>query len=168
MIVADSGQETYKKHPIQLIQLEYRECSLQVRELDEEDSGADEAQDGEQLEDDEFQLIVGTVPYEKGSNLKYIKLECRTYGLPQGKKDHPGFDVVVDVSGVFSVDESQFPAEYVDDWGNKNAPLVLYPYVREAVTSMNYRCGIVDVPLPLFSIPSFRIESPQTESDGAD
>ncbi|MBD8116832.1 protein-export chaperone SecB [Pantoea agglomerans] len=64
--------------------------------------------------------------------------------------------LIVEVGGVFNIDTEQFPAEHIHDWAEKNAPLVLYPYLREQVYGLSTRVGIKPVLLPLLEVPTMK------------
>jgi len=52
--------------------------------------------------------------------------------------------------GIFEVDEDKFPFKFIQNWAEKNAPLILYPYLREQVFSLSSRAGFGGTLLPLF------------------
>ena len=60
----------------------------------------------------------------------------------------------VKLHGVFSVGEN-FPSEFVNDWAEKNAPLILVPFVRENIYSLASRAKVNTI-VPLFTLPSIR------------
>ncbi|MGC0833528.1 hypothetical protein [Pantoea agglomerans] len=64
--------------------------------------------------------------------------------------------LIVEVGGIFSIDLEQFPSEHIYDWAEKNAPLVLYPYLREQVYGLSTRVGIKPVLLPLLEVPTMK------------
>ncbi len=75
------------------------------------------------------------------------------------KQENSPFILKAELIGVFYVDDSQFPIEHIDSWAKKNAPLILYPYLREHVYSLTSRAGFDGVLLPLLEIPAFRLVS---------
>ena len=68
------------------------------------------------------------------------------------------FDLKVHLLAKFSVDQSRFPIELIDHWAENNAPLVLYPYIREHVHALSIRAGIKPILLPLMEVPTLRID----------
>jgi preprotein translocase subunit SecB len=68
---------------------------------------------------------------------------------------------VITVHGMFEVDTTRFKAEHVEPWAETNAPLVLYPYVREVAFSLTGRMGFPEAILPLMEIPTFRVVAPE-------
>lgn len=78
-----------------------------------------------------------------------------------GDEEDSLFEMSVELLGIFDVDESQFPLIHIDDWAERNAPLILYPYLREQVYNLTSRIGIDGMLLPLFAIPTFRITAQQ-------
>jgi len=67
-------------------------------------------------------------------------------------KENP-FYLYVRIHGFFTADESQVDAGYADSFASKNAPTLMYPYLREHVHSVAIRCGYPNVVLPLVKIP---------------
>lgn len=147
-------KETYKRHPIQLEFLKVVELRIKANlDVDQE------------IETDTtgFTLKVGSSQYDEGSKTIAVKVAA---SIDSGE-EHAPFDLFVELLGVFSVDESKFPLEYVDDWAQRNAPLVLYPYLREHVFGLASRCGYQSVLLPLLEIPTFKVVQEKLPSQSA-
>ena len=72
----------------------------------------------------------------------------------------------VEFHGRFKVDESSFPMDRLDHWADHNAPMVLYPYIREHVYSLTSKVGLPEGLLPLIEIPTFRVEAPGAANSG--
>lgn len=73
------------------------------------------------------------------------------------------FSLKVELLGIFHIDISRFKEEHIIPWAKTNAPLILYPYLREHVYSLTSRAGFKGVLLPLFEIPSFNIKAPDNK-----
>ena len=71
----------------------------------------------------------------------------------------------VKVVGQYSVDETRFPLDLLDEWAKKGGAMTLFPYVREQVYALTARCGIRPVILPVMQLPTIKI-SPTLESQG--
>lgn len=56
--------------------------------------------------------------------------------------------------GHFFVDDTSFPVSRLEEWGKHNAPMLLFPFLREQVFSLTVRCGIAPVALPLVYLPT--------------
>ncbi|NGZ14973.1 hypothetical protein HGG78_14640 [Vibrio aestuarianus] len=67
------------------------------------------------------------------------------------------FDLDVELVGFFQVDESGFDIKHIDSFAERNAPLIVYPYLREHVYSLTTRAGYDSALLPLFEVPAFRL-----------
>ena len=65
-----------------------------------------------------------------------------------------GFNLKIDIIGVFSVDTDNFKVTSVEHFALHNAPVILLPYVREHVFTLTSRAGI-DCLLPLVEVPVF-------------
>ncbi|ELL4669321.1 protein-export chaperone SecB [Vibrio fluvialis] len=76
----------------------------------------------------------------------------------EGEEPTTEFDLRAELLGVFEVDEDNFSVENIDAFASKNAPLVMYPYLREQVFSLTTRAGFDGAVLPLFEVPVFKLQ----------
>lgn len=60
----------------------------------------------------------------------------------------------IEVMGLFNVNTDEFPEEHIESWAVKNAPMILYPFVREHGFSLTTRCGLPPALLPLLQVPT--------------
>lgn len=114
----------------------------------------------------EFSIENGRSDFDEDASTINVRMRIRAGRFAAEGESDPerkalfeadAISLVVEVAGVFSVDVTQFPAEYIHDWAEKNAPLVIYPYVREQVYGLSSRVGIKAVLLPLLEIPTFKL-----------
>jgi len=140
-----SNIDKFKKHAIQLIDLKVLVLSIIVNPENDQrqlpDSGA-------------FRLYHGHSDFNHDTSQIGVKVGVSI----ESKEDHSPFDLKVELMGVFDVDQSEFNIEYIEDWSSKNAPLVLYPYLREHVHALTSRAGFEGLLLPLFVVPTFKIQ----------
>ena len=74
------------------------------------------------------------------------------------KLQNTQFWMEVIIEGVFIVDETRFPIEKIHIWAEQNAPLILYPYVREAAFSLTSRVLKDSAALlPLLTVPTIKV-----------
>lgn len=132
-----------KKHAIQLVDLKIIELSFQAR-----DSSAFR----DDLEIEELSLISGYTDFDEKNKTINVKVRATI-----GDDDDYPLRLVVDIRGKFSVNTDEFEIGNIESWAKRNAPLILYPYVRENVYSLSSRVGLKAVLLPLLEIPSFKI-----------
>lgn len=133
-----------KKHAIQLVDLKIIELSFQAR-----NSSAFR----DDLEIEELSLISGYTDFDEKNKTINVKVKAT---IGDDDDDYP-LRLIVDIRGKFSVNTDEFEIENIESWAKRNAPLILYPYVRENVYSLSSRVGLKDVLLPLLEIPSFKI-----------
>jgi len=74
------------------------------------------------------------------------------------EKYHPPYNLKVEIVAKFNVDEDRFPVEQINDWAGRNAPMILYPYLREHVYALTLRCGYPPLNLDLIEVPTFEIK----------
>jgi preprotein translocase subunit SecB len=131
--------EKYENHPIQLRALKVLELSIKV------------ISEHKQLPDiEKFSLFHGHSGYDDEEKVIAVKI-----GVEIGREieDTP-FELRVEILGGFNVDEEKFPLKFIHNWAEQNAPLILYPYLREQVFSLTSRAGFEGILLPLFQIPT--------------
>jgi len=88
-------------------------------------------------------------------------VEVREKQAPQaGLTEESSFCLRVTLVAQFSVDEESFPADKVNDWADRAAYYILFPFLREEVFSLTSRVGMRPIILPLLQIPTFKVESP--------
>lgn len=140
----------YQPHAIQLQALQVVELSIKSTRgaiLSKEDSPNNPS---------EFRLSTGHSKYDQERHTMAVMIRAEI-----GSEENAPFEMSVELLGIFDVDEAKFPLIHIDDWAELNAPLVLYPYLREQVYNLTSRLGIDGMLLPLFVVPTFRITAPQ-------
>lgn len=70
------------------------------------------------------------------------------------------FFIRVELRAVFRVDESNFPVAEIDNWARANAPLILYPFLREHIYGLALRAGIKEVIIPMVNLPVYKVATP--------
>jgi preprotein translocase subunit SecB len=77
-----------------------------------------------------------------------------TAEIGMGKSPATPFSMRIQIIGFFSVDEEKFDIGLLDHWAERNAPMILYPFVREHAYALSARCGFQPVILPLMVLPT--------------
>lgn len=72
------------------------------------------------------------------------------------------FSLKVLITGEFSIGDD-FPRDMIPVWTAKNAPFVIYPYLRERVYSICLQGGYPPLILPLLQIPTIKIDLSKQE-----
>lgn len=135
----------FKKHPIELQNLKVLQLSLIVN---------GEKNQEELPKSGSFRLYHGCSDYNIDSKEIGVKIGIKI----DSESDCSPFDLQVEIIGGFEVNPEKFDVKYVEDWAAKNAPLILYPYLREHVHSLTNRAGFEGLLLPLFEIPTFKAQ----------
>lgn len=142
-----SDGEGFKPHPIQLRLVNVLELSLKKKK------GQEDIQD---LPDNaQFTLTHGHSEFSEDDQQICINV----MSIIDEESDFP-FTMDVAIAGIFTIDTDNFPQDKIQHWAKNNAPLILYPYLREHVYSLALRAGYSNggVILPLLTVPSFRLE----------
>lgn len=140
----DLKQKPYKMHAIQLKDLRVSELSISV------DLSMPRTEHV-----DVFTMETGRSPYDTDTHQIQVKIRV----VMGDENEKSPFRLAVELHGLFEVDETKFDVKFIEDWAEKNAPLVLYPYIREHVYSLTGRAGFPEARLPLIEIPTFRVTS---------
>jgi preprotein translocase subunit SecB len=135
-------------HPIQLISLNVLELFIRVKKpVKSKDL---------QLTEEDFTIRTGHSDYDEKKHIIEVAVRLE---IGEGEDTRSPFMLRIVLGGVFTVDEAKFPKERITDWAKQNAPIILYPYLREQAFSLTVRCGYPGIILPLLTVPTFKIES---------
>lgn len=107
-----------------------------------------------------YSLLVGHTSYDQKTESIRVAIKIEI-GTDKEQEDYP-YSMRVELSGEFCItDESAFPMEHINDWAKRNAPILLYPYIREHVYALTVRCGFRPLILPLLQLPSVQSNKPK-------
>ncbi len=62
--------------------------------------------------------------------------------------------IKIEIVGSFTVDTERFDEGNIESWADRNAPMVLYPFIREHWCGLTTRCGLPPIMLPLIQVPT--------------
>jgi len=145
----ENKKQGYKLHAIQLVELRVVELGLKV-----DTSFPKESELGS------FTIETGRSNYDSEKHQIHVSMRI----LSGNEEEESPLKLIVELHGRFEVDESRFAVEHIEHWAENNAPLVLYPYMRENVYALTARAGFGEALLPLIEIPSFRVTNPDPSS----
>lgn len=92
-----------------------------------------------------------------------------TVEIGMGEKPETPFSMKIRIIGFFRVDDEKFNIEHIDHWAKKNAPIILYPFIREHAFALSARCGFEPIMLPLLQLPTLIPKrKPATKKKNAD
>ena len=128
-----------KHHPIQLVKVQIKELQILVNDPAECEKDNLEAQ---------ISYRVGSNQFDNEEKVLMAGFKC----LINTENDNAPFSLVVELIGVFTVSD-EFPEDKIEHFARYNAPIILMPYVRENVHSLDIRAG-VDIYLPLVQVPT--------------
>ncbi len=138
------------KHAIQLEGIAVKELFIRINSYEQNDNEIDR----------NFKLGIGHSEFDG----KIGEIDVGIIVKIGNPDDHEGdekkseFDLKVHLLAKFSVDQSRFPIGQIAHWTENNAPLVLYPYIREHVHALSVRAGVKPILLPLMEVPTLRID----------
>lgn len=144
---------TYNYHPIQLKDVKVLELFISANPgcMSDLDSDCD-------IEVSEFGFYHTHSKYNEEAESFIVKVAAVIGREDESEEPTTEFDLRVELLGVFEVDEDNFPTEHIEAFASKNAPLIMYPYLREQVYSLTTRAGYDSTVLPLFEVPVFKLK----------
>lgn len=153
------GQEMSEKlfkalHAIQL-------SSVQTRELFFRLNGSID-EDFEALCKEHLELRSAHAEFNKEDKTIHVGLRL---SLGMGKETKLPISMRVEVVGTFTVNTNDFPEDKIDDWATQNAPIILYPFIREHSYALAIRCGTPPIMLPLIQVPTITAQEKVNTTD---
>ncbi|MBR8085286.1 protein-export chaperone SecB [Burkholderia vietnamiensis] len=79
-------------------------------------------------------------------------------GSEDGEDSRSPFVVKAHILGQFVIDTDNFPLKHISEWAQKNAPLILLPFLREHIYGLASRAGIREVVVPLYTLPVYKVD----------
>ena len=58
----------------------------------------------------------------------------------------------------------KFSVEQLPSWAKVNAPMILFPFLREQVYALTARCGYNPIILPMIHVPTIRLEQVEKQT----
>jgi len=144
-----SKDEGFGYHPIQLRKIEVLELNFSKY-----------SDDVEEKDRSHFNFMHAHSALDQETNFFNVKVRAEVY--PPDLEEE--YKIVVEIAGAFEVNLESFDVEHVDSFAEKNAPLILYPFLREQVFGVAARAGVTTPTLPLFQIPPFVLSKTKQDS----
>ncbi|MDD1956475.1 protein-export chaperone SecB [Pseudomonas sp. 8209] len=132
------------RHPIQLVDVTVEELYFKKR-------GSSESEKQER----DFSLTVSRSDYDKSEKMFSVKLDMEVE--PDVEDKLKSFEMRLSIAGHFKVDEDAFPTDKIYNFAERNAPIILIPYIREHAYSLTVRAGVEPLIFPLVQVPSFKL-----------
>jgi preprotein translocase subunit SecB len=136
-MIENMQERIFEKHAIQLDNIEIRQLCFK----------AEPKVDGEKQPLPELITLVGKSKYDPVAKRILVGMMLRP-------KDSNNSFLIVELVGIFTVDEEKFDVKLLDNWAEKNAPFILLPYLRENAYALSVRAGIDPIILPLTEVPT--------------
>ncbi len=130
-------ETNFKKHAIQLDKIIVNEASFKLVEVME---GAQNSP--------KPRFFVGKSEYNKQDHSISVGLMVRIEG------EQFGYSCVIEIIGLFIVNENDFDISKIDEWSHKNAPYILHPYIRQHLFNLTLNATGNGFLLPLIEVPT--------------
>lgn len=137
-------KDSLKFHPIQILSVSVKELRIVANQPPDQKVGNEEQG---------FSLTTGHSEYDNKNHTISVSAQ-----LEMGVKEKEPYNLCVHIVGYFHVDEDNFNIKHINDWAKRNAPLILFPYLREQAHALTSRCGFKPLLLPLFEVPVFSLK----------
>lgn len=138
-------------HSIQLVSVDTRELYIRVN--------GEIGEDVESLYKKEIKIGSAHSAFDKDKKIINVGLRL-TLGMD--KEEQLPISMRIEIMGTFSINTDEFPEDQIEDWAVKNAPFILYPFVREHGFALPIRCGLPPLILPLVQVPTIE-KNPKAE-----
>jgi preprotein translocase subunit SecB len=136
-------------HAIQLASIETRELFIRINERTDKDLIP--------IYKEAIEMASAHSDFNKEENTVNVGLR-----LSLGMEDETELPVSIriEVIGTFTVDTDEFDEGKIEEWADKNAPFILYPFIRENGVALTTRCGLPAMILPLVQVPTLTTKDP--------
>ena len=143
-----------ENHPIQLLDIGVKELKILTKAPPE---------DGEAIDLSIFSLGVGASEFDEKNKIINVALKFQNQQNDEVNVADPLesnlAELTVEIIGSFQIDTDNFSTDNIEHWVYNNAPYILTPYLREYVYSLTQKCGFKPLILPLFKVPTLKIEN---------
>lgn len=152
------SNNSFRTHAVQLRSLQVLKLSIEVHDVRTAHSAGYQA--------GSYAMEAGHSAFDEATSTIHVSMRVRAgrFAIDDDNSEAENEEykrqpvsILVEVGGVFSVDTDEFSVEHIPNWSEFNAPLIIYPYVREQVYGLSTRVGIKPLLLPLLEVPSIRI-----------
>lgn len=131
-----------KLHAIQLESVKVIELFIKSNQRPETSIEVDSAN---------FSMSSSASPYD--NERKEIRV-ITSIEIGMEEKPETPFSMRIRLIGNFRVDDTNFDTKLLPHWARNNAPMILYPFLREHAFALSSRCGFSPVLLPLLVVPT--------------
>jgi len=150
-------QDKFKRHPISIEEVQIKELSIRGN------VPPDTVDENIEIK---YSIRVGHSDYDEETSRIFVGLSLETGQELEEESDSP-YSIKIELVAMFKIDEERFQEKHVNDWARRNAPFILFPYLREQVYALTIRCGYKPLILPLVEVPTFQsnktVEPPESD-----
>ncbi len=136
-------QQSVKLHGIQLKSVDVVELFIRANQTSDEST--------EKKSD--FSIKSSHSEYDEEEKTVQVGIQLE-YGME--KDSETPCSMKIELFGDFEVDEDLFDKNHIADWAKRNAPMILFPYLREQAYALSVRCGLPPFILPLIQMPTLK------------
>jgi preprotein translocase subunit SecB len=110
-----------------------------------------------ELDSAEFQMQVRHSDYREKSKDILVEVSVSLGDEVYSEETSPfPFFLKVALTGRFSVDLTNFSREWLEIWAQQNAPMILFPFVREHLYGLSSRGELPKLLFPLIQVPTLQ------------
>lgn len=148
--MADPDHPTLPLFPIQLVKVDIGEIAYSCGGFSDSDL----------TPTNKFDLNVSVSPFDNEAKSLQVVL---TFTAKPDPSFHFDYSLSIRVHGQFQiVDEPRlpFPIEQIQKWAEKNAVLIMMPFLRESVYTITAKTGFKPLMIPMIEVTAFRVGAP--------
>ena len=109
------------------------------------------------IQDSEIRFTQSIAPFDEKTKRLQVSLAAEFGFQNDPGKPQPPFALKVVMTGEFAIADD-FPRDKIQLWATRNAPFVIFPYLRERLYYMSSQGGYPPILLPLMQIPTLKLE----------
>lgn len=143
----------YKVHPIQLIDVKVLKLNFEL--FATEDVSAESSKGPETFR---FQHTHSTIDEDEKRFAVKVRALLDDTSADSDNESDTKWKMEIELVGLFEYQSHEdFSIDRLEAFAERNAPLILYPYLREHVYSCAIRADVERPMLPLFQVPPFKM-----------
>jgi preprotein translocase subunit SecB len=134
-------------HPVELLRVV--PLTIQFRGLEEPDIKHRDP------DPDQIEITMYRTKFDEKKGSVFVVLGA-SLSRKEDKADSsaPPYEFRIDIVGEFRSREPSITKERLEEWSQRVAPFVLFPYLRSLLSDISGRCGYRPLDLPLLSLPT--------------
>jgi len=117
----------------------------------------------DRIQESAIRFTYAISPFDEQTKRVQVTLGAEFGFQNEAGKPQPPFSLKVVITGEFAIADD-FPRDKIQLWATRNAPFVIFPYLRERLYYISSQGGYPPILLPLMQIPTLTLEKRPEEA----